>query len=184
MQTATWLISRELTEIAGPWDIGMDVDDDGEYFCRVLLASDGVRFVPEAKVYYRVSGAGGLSYIGRSKRKRETLWRSMQLHIGALRSLEESERVRAACLKYLQSSLIYFHPERPDIVREAEEIARDLGGRLEAPRLSWKYSWIKAMFGWGPAKHAWLVLPRIRWSFQRSWDKTLFLIENRKLVED
>jgi hypothetical protein len=143
-----------------------------------------VRFVPEARVYYRASGAGGLSYIGRSKRKLETLWRSMQVHIRALRSLEESERVRAACLKYLQISLIYFHPERPDIVQEAEEIARDLGGRLEAPRLSWKYSWIKAMFGWGPAKHAWLVLPRIRWSFQRSWDKTLFRIENRKLVED
>jgi len=50
MQTATWLVSRELTEAAGPWDTRLLGDDDGEYFCRVLLASNGVRFVPEAKV--------------------------------------------------------------------------------------------------------------------------------------
>ena len=41
MQTATWLVSRELTEAAGPWNTELAVDDDGEYFCRVLLASDG-----------------------------------------------------------------------------------------------------------------------------------------------
>ena len=41
MQTATWLTSRELTEEAGPWDTRLLSDDDGEYFCRVLLASEG-----------------------------------------------------------------------------------------------------------------------------------------------
>src|ERR1700738_3438980 len=45
MQTATWLVSRGLTEAAGPWDAGLSNDDDGEYFCRVILASDGIRFV-------------------------------------------------------------------------------------------------------------------------------------------
>ncbi len=96
MQTATWLVSRELTEAAGPWNTSLLGDDDGEYFCRVLLQSDGVRFVPEARVYYRACGAGSLSYIGRSDRKREAQWRSMELHIGYLQSLESSSRVRAA----------------------------------------------------------------------------------------
>ena len=40
MQTASWLVSRELTEAAGPWDTRLLGDDDGEYFCRVLLASE------------------------------------------------------------------------------------------------------------------------------------------------
>ncbi len=47
MQTATWLMSRELAEAAGPWDTRLLSDDDGEYYCRVLLASEGTRFVPE-----------------------------------------------------------------------------------------------------------------------------------------
>ena len=55
MPVHAWLVTRELTEAAGPWDTTMFVDDDGEYFCRVLLASEGVRFVPEAKVYCGVS---------------------------------------------------------------------------------------------------------------------------------
>src|SRR5215813_8687778 len=71
MQTATWLVSRELTQAAGPWNTQLLGDDDGEYFCRVLLQSEGVRFVPEAKVYYRASGAGSLSYIAYSDRKRK-----------------------------------------------------------------------------------------------------------------
>ena len=115
MQTATWLVSRELTEKAGPWDTRLLSDDDQEYFCRVLLASDGVRFVPEAKVYYRVSGPGSLSYIGTSDRKREAHWRSLQLHVDYIRSLEDSERVRAAvcgtsktgCLFSIRNGSIY-----------------------------------------------------------------------------
>ena len=138
MQTATWLVSRELTEAAGAWNTKLLGDDDGEYFCRVLLASDGVRFVPEAKVYYRASGASSLSYIGRSDRKREAQWHSMELHINYLRSLEDSERVRAACVRYLQTWLVHFYPERFDIVRRAEKRASDLGGRLYEPHGSWK----------------------------------------------
>src|SRR5206468_5993044 len=92
MQTATWLVSRELTEAVGPWNTRLLGDDDGEYFCRVLLASDGTRFVPEARVYYRAAGSSSLSYIGRSDRKLEAQWRSMPLHIGYLRSLEDTPR--------------------------------------------------------------------------------------------
>jgi len=180
MQTATWIVSRELTEVAGPWDTSLLGDDDGEYFCRVLIASDGVRFVPEARVYHRASGTSSLSYIGRSNRKREAHWHSMQLHIGYLRSLEDSERVRAACVKYLQNWMGYFYPERLDIFRQAEEMSRNLGGQLTPPNLSWKYSWIKAIFGWRFARKAQLLLPNIRWFLVRVCEKGLFFLENRR----
>src|SRR5258708_23557654 len=181
MQTATWLVSRELTKAAGPWNTQLLGDDDGEYFCRVLLQSDGVRFVREATVYYRASGAGSLSYVGRSDRKREAQWRSMELHIGYLRSLEDSPRVRDACVKYLQNWFLCFYPERPDIVKQADKIARTMGGKLEVPRLSWKYSWMKVLLGSGPAYRARVFLPRVRSSLQRSCDKALFQVQHRKL---
>jgi glycosyltransferase involved in cell wall biosynthesis len=177
MQTATWLVSRELTEAAGPWNTQLLGDDDGEYFCRVLLESEGVRFVPEAKVYYRASGASSLSYVGRSDRKREAQWRSMELHIGYLTSLEDSPRVRAACVKYLQNWLVYFYPERPDIVEQADNVARAMGGKLEVPRLSWKYSWMKPLFGQGLTYRAQVFLPRVRSGVERAWDKTLFRMQ-------
>lgn len=176
MQTATWLVSREVTDAAGLWDTTLLGDDDGEYFCRVLLASDGVRFVPEARVYYRAPWVGTLSYIGRSPKKLQAHWRSMRLHIRYLRSLEDSERVRAACLRYLQNCFIYFYPEQTDIIKEAEQMAREMGGKLEIPRLSWKYSWIRAIFGWSAAKGAEKLLPEIRWWVLKSWDKALFRV--------
>jgi O-antigen/teichoic acid export membrane protein/glycosyltransferase involved in cell wall biosynthesis len=178
MQTATWLVSRELTEAAGPWDTQLLGDDDGEYFCRVLLASEGVRFVPEAKVYYRAPWVGTLSYIGQSNRKLEAHWRSMKLHIGYLRSLEDSPRARAACLKYLQTCLIYFYPERMDIVRQAEDIAIEMGGRLHPPKLKWKYTWLTQIAGWRAAKRFSLWLPRIKWRIKKSWDHTLFSLRS------
>jgi len=78
MQPATWLVSRELTEAAGLWNTKLKVDDDGEYFCRVLLQSTEVEFVPVAKVYYRASGSGSLSYIGLSDAKMASQLESMR----------------------------------------------------------------------------------------------------------
>lgn len=180
MQTATWLVSRELTEAAGPWDTTLLGDDDGEYFCRVLLKSDGIRFVQGAKVYYRASGSNSLSYIGRSAKKLEAQWHSMQLHMRYLRSLEDSERVRAACVQYLQNWLTHFYPERLDLVEQMQQVAEEMGGRLDPPRLSWKYAWIKAIFGWHLARRAQLSLPNFRWSLVRAWDNALFHIAERK----
>ena len=157
MQTGTWLVSRDVTEAAGTWNTQMLGDDDGEYFSRVLLASKGVRFVPEARVYYRVSSAAGLHYIGRSSRKMEAHFHSMRLHIQYLRSIDDSARARAACVTYLQNWLPEFYPERPDIVDEAKRLAADLGGRLKDPSLSWKYEWIRRLFGWNTAKSAQLA---------------------------
>jgi hypothetical protein len=181
MQTATWLVSRELTEAGGPWNTQLLGDDDGEYFCRVLLASDGTRFVPEARVFYRAPGVNSLSYVGRSGRKMEAQFLSMELHIGYLRSLEDSERVRAACVQYLQNWLPSFYPERLDLVGRAQGLAESLGGRLEVPpRLAGKYAWIQKGFGWSLAKRVQVFVPWCRWSLIRSWDRALSRFESRR----
>ena len=180
MQTATWLVSRELAETAGPWDTRLLGDDDGEYFCRVLLASNGVRFVPEAKVYYRSSGSSSLSYIGASDRKAAAQWCSMELHVGYIRSLEDSQRVRDACVTYLQNWLPFFYPDRPELVKKIEELAATLGGRIQPPEFSWKYSWIAALGGRQQAKKAQTVLPRIKWALIREIDKLLFQLDGAK----
>ena len=177
MQTATWLVSREVTSAAGLWNTQLLGDDDGEYFCRVLLQSSGVKFVPEAKVFYRAAGASSLSYIGRSSLKIEAHFRSMQLHIGYIRSLEDSPRVRKACVNYLQTWLVDFYPERPDIVKRAQDLAAELGGRLEPPRFSWKYAWLGALGGPDLAKRAQVFARNTRWSLTRSLDKALYRAE-------
>lgn len=180
IQTGAWLVSRELTEAAGPWDVRLLGDDDGEYFCRVLLASDIVRFVPDSKVYYRAFRFNGLSYIDRFPNKIEAHWLSMKLHIKYLRSLGDDATARAASLQYLRDSLIYFYPERPTIVQQVEELALELGEPIGVPNLSWKYAWIEMCFGWVVAKPVQHVLRRWRWRMTSKLDLLLYRIEDRK----
>ena len=181
MQTATWLISRELTELAGPWDTRLFGDDDGEYFCRVLLASEGTHFVPESLVYYRGPAVthDNLSYLEGSSQRLHAEWLSMQMHIHYLRSLEESQRVRAACLSYLQRYLVYFYPHQPDLVRQIEILAEELGGKVDQPRLSWKYSWIEAVAGYSRAHDVQQVLRRWRWKMAKRIDASLYHLKKK-----
>jgi glycosyltransferase involved in cell wall biosynthesis len=177
MQTSAWLVSRELTQAAGPWDTRLVNDDDGEYFCRVLLASDGVRFVQEARVFYRVVGSNSVSHIGRSDAKLDAMFLSVQLTVGYLRSLCDSERVRDASLKLLQRGLALSYPERLDIAEKLQQMAATLGGKLEAPRPSWKYAWIKYVFGWSAAKQTERSYNRLKGSIIRLWDKAMYQVE-------
>lgn len=179
MQTDNWLVSRELTEAAGPWDARLFRDNDGEYFCRVILASDGIQFVPEAKSYYRAAGFKSISYIGGSNKKLESLFISMKLHIQYLRSLEDSERTRAACVHYIGTWLHEFYPYRLDIAQQLKDIAAQLGGKAEDPRLSWKYNWLVQLFGWNVGRKAQLMLPKIKGSMIIGWDKAMQQLESK-----
>lgn len=174
MQNATWLVSRELAEVAGPWNTRLHYDQDGEYFARVLMASQGTRFVPGTGVFYRASGPSSISYIGNSDKKKDSLLLSMQLHIQYLRWLEDSERVRQACLTYLQNWYGAFYPERPDLVAELQALAAQLHGSLEVPRLRRKYAWMQPFFGWKAAKWAQNTVPQLKASCIRGWDKAMY----------
>lgn len=177
MQPGGWLTSRELVEAAGPFDTDLCFDDDGEYFCRVLLASECTRFVRDAKVFYRVTPTARVSFIGNSDKKKDSLLRSMKLHIKYLLSLEDSERTRKACVIYLQTWYHNFYPERPDLVAELQKMAGELNGHLEEPRLRWKYAWIEPIFGWRTAKSAQNALPQFKASCIRQWDKAMYRLQ-------
>src|SRR3954471_6575936 len=170
MQTATWLVSRSLTTAAGPWDTRLLGDDDGEYFCRVLRASAGVRFVPDANVYYRVQPKS-LSYIGRSQRKIDAHWLSMKLHVQYLRSLEDSPRTRAACIQFLRNSLVFFYPDQEFILSEAEQLADELGDTLGIPLLPKKYALIQRIAGWRAARSLQIQVQNFRRKFEMKVDE-------------
>lgn len=177
MQTGTWLTSRDLAEAAGPWDTRLLSDDDGEYFCRVLLASEGTRFTTGTGVLYRITPSNRLSHIGGSNRKKDAMLLSMKLHIQYLRSLEDSERARRACVTYLQNWYGIFYPDRTDIVAEMKNLAGQLGGHLEEPRLRWKFAWMRPLLGWKMAKQAQSEFPHLKLSWIRRFDKMMHNLE-------
>ena len=179
MPPANWLMSRELALSAGPWNPRLSLDDDGEYISRVVRASNGIRFVPSAKTYYRKT-PNSLSHMSQSDKKWESQFLSMQLQFEQLRSLEDTNRTRAACLACLQRYLIYFYPQRLDLVKKARESAATLGGQLEMPKLSWKYAWIQKFFGWSAAKRSQIFYNCTKSSVLRALDKVMYRLTERK----
>jgi glycosyltransferase involved in cell wall biosynthesis len=177
MPPQTWLVSRELTEMAGPWDERLSLDDDGEYFSRVVMACKGIHFVPGTRAFYRASGPGSLSDVDQSKRKLESLWLSLRLQIHRLQTLENSERARTACVIFLDNWLKFFYPWRLDIVEEAQQLAETLGGHLGMPRLRRKYAWIEKFGGRRIATRVEEFLPNLRSNLERFWDRTMFQFE-------
>jgi glycosyltransferase involved in cell wall biosynthesis len=180
MQNATWLVSRELAEAAGPWDAALQYDQDGEYFSRVLLASETTRFVPAGRVFYRVNDGNRISFIGGSLKKKKSLLRSMKLHIQYIRSLEDSERVHRACLTYMQNWFGNFYPDQPEMMAELQALAAEMNGTLQPPKFRRKYAWIKPIFGNDSATWAQTAIPELKTRVERKWDKAMFKLQTRK----
>jgi glycosyltransferase involved in cell wall biosynthesis len=153
MDLAVWLVSRELSGVAGPWNPELSLDDDGEYFCRVVAASEFVRFVPEAISYYRRWNAASLSRSRGHKALRSRL-ESLKLCVRHLLRLEDSERAREAARSYLQGWMDDFYPDETELLADLQALAQDLGGELHPPSLGAKYRLIQQLFGWGAAKKA------------------------------
>ena len=182
MQTDNWLVSSALSEAAGPWDPRLWKNNDGEYFCRVIMASDTIRFVPEARSYYRAAGFKSVTHICGSNKKLESLFLSMKLHMRYLRSMEDSEKTRLACVNYIRTRVPEFYPYRLDLVEELKRVISELGGQFEEPRLSWKYNWIAKSFGWRCGWQAYHQLPKLKASLIIGWDRAMSLLESRTLA--
>jgi glycosyltransferase involved in cell wall biosynthesis len=179
MNPGVWLVSRKLTDIAGPWDERLSLDDDGEYFSRVIAASERIQFVNEARSYYRQVNTGSLSR-AKSDTACKSLYLSLSITINRLRTLEDSFRTRSACLNVLQRWLIFFYPEKIKILEMVNALAKDLGGELMPPSLNWKYSAIKSFFGWRTAKKVEELAPMIRMTLEKKLDKLFYQLSGKK----
>jgi glycosyltransferase involved in cell wall biosynthesis len=151
MHPSAWLTPRAVAVQAGPWDESLTLNDDGEYFCRVLLAGTGVAFTSGARSYYRSRLAGSLSQ-RRDERSRRSQFRSIELIEKHLLSAEDSPRTRRACAGYYQRFLHDFFPFPADLMRAAESRAAALGGSSLPPPMGPKTAALARWVGW---KNVW-----------------------------
>ncbi|HND62627.1 MAG TPA: hypothetical protein PLB90_14190, partial [Opitutaceae bacterium] len=149
MHPAAWLVPRAVAEHAGPWDETLTLNDDGEYFCRVMLASAGLAYCadPAAKTYYRSGLAGSLSH-QRGERARRSQFRSLELITSRLRAAEDSPRTRHACAGYWRRFVHDFYPAPSDLIRRAEAEVAALGESVGSPPMGPRSHAVAALLGW------------------------------------
>jgi glycosyltransferase involved in cell wall biosynthesis len=153
MHPAAWLIPADLAREAGPWNETLSLNDDGEYFCRVVLSSRAVVHAPGSLALYRSGVPHSLSS-RRDRRSLESLYRSCVLVAAHLREAEDSPRVRRARADYFQRLAYEVYPEAPDLSKLAESESRALGGSSLKPLMGRRKALVARWVGWRLAKRA------------------------------
>ena len=147
MHPAAWLVPRNIADLSGMWNENISLNDDGEYFCRIILASKEIKFCKGAKSYYRSGISGSLSG-SKSRRAWESAYLSMDLNTNNLLAVENSDRTRYASACYWQFFVFMAYPQAPDLITKAEENIRFLGGCDLKPEGGAMFKIIREVLGW------------------------------------
>lgn len=148
MHPSCWLVPRAVADRAGPWNESLSLNDDGEYFCRVLLASAGMTFCPAGRSYYRSGLPGSLSQ-QRGEGARRSQFRSLELITQLLLAAEHTPRTRRAAANYFQRFIHDFFPFPTDLMKAATARITALGGStLGPPPMGSRTSALAALIGW------------------------------------
>jgi glycosyltransferase involved in cell wall biosynthesis len=151
MHPAAWLASRSLLDRAGTWDESLSLNDDGEYFARVMLAAERIVFCPEARSFYRSNLSGSLSR-RKDLRALESLYRSVELTLGHLLAADDSPRTRAAAAFGWKWASFELFPGSPLLSKLAEKNARHFGGSSRRFPGSGRFQLASRFLGWRLAK--------------------------------
>ena len=159
MHPAAWLVPSPVARAAGPWDESLSLNDDGEYFARVALASRRIVHAPQSLTLYRSHMAQSLSG-RRDRRALESLYRSCELVAQHLTAAEDSERVRRALADYFQRLAYEVYPAAPDLYHGAARRARELGGSPLRPQMGRRQALLARFVGWRLARRLAYYLAR------------------------
>ena len=151
MHPAAWLVPRPVALRAGPWDERLSLDDDGEYFTRIVLAASAIRYCPDSLTLYRSNLANSVS-----NRKTEAACRSALLSLELcskhLLAQDETPRARSACANMFMRLAQSIYPDHPEIVDACTGHARRLGGSSEIPLGGRAFTFLCHALGWRAAK--------------------------------
>jgi len=142
IQPNAWLTPRNVIDKAGLWNEMRNPDDDGEFFCRVLLASSGIRYSSEAINFYRKFNGSGNSLSGRKDYEAlSNTLKSTDLKAEHILKRKDTPLVRTILSRLYYENATVFFPAYPDLVRDAEKKAREL-----APGYRYNPLWDKNNF--------------------------------------
>lgn len=151
MHGATWLIPRQISDRAGWWTEELSLINDFDYFSRILLASQGVKFCWGAKTYYRSGNTGSLSG-SKSYAAWKSAFRSLELGTHNLLAQENSQRTRHASATVFQRFVYEVYPDVPDLMQAAAAKVQEFGGSDIKPSGGPVFQVLTSVMGWQQAK--------------------------------
>lgn len=144
-----WLSPRNIIEKCGGWDEGLTVNQDGEFFYRVVALSSKVLFQNNTTVYYRnPSGSGNVSKIN-MYHKYESLFKAALSYKKIVNQITQNsiEGKRVIGDYFRQLVYNYFYPNYKELLLKCIEQEEYHISTLE-PKLTGVTKKIGKLFGW------------------------------------
>ena len=187
IQPSCWLISRKLAELTGPWNERLSRDDDGEYSIRLVAASEFVKFVPTAVVYYRYGMKGSLSSLRTLKCfASHNLSKNLYVDylLGAIKNRETVE-ASAALLNRNINFLHYFSfdDKISQLIEENKKRIRELGLEVKLNPVSKSFKLSRMVLGIKKSAELRDYFWRTNLSIKRRWDQFLWLLEKKNSAD-
>jgi glycosyltransferase involved in cell wall biosynthesis len=120
LQCALWLIPRDILNRSGLWNEELSLINDFEFFIRVLLHADEIRYAENSVLYYR-SGLGNSLSALKTRKAIESAFQSITLGTEHLLKFENSERIKKISANYFQMFIYDIYPNNADLIKESEQ---------------------------------------------------------------
>ena len=151
MFPAVWLVPRRVAKAAGPWDTRLSLNDDGEYFCRVLVAASEILFCGDARSYYRSGIPTSLSW-RKDPAAYRSLYLSIELSTATLMRHADTPATREALANAWNKLAHEIYPTLPAESRQAERRSREFGGPTHPVEMGARLRRLSKLLGWRAAK--------------------------------
>lgn len=123
-----WLISKDLVELAGPWNENLVLNQDGEFMSRVILNSKGIQFCDGILAYYRSGLSGSISQNNKnSKGKAFSLLESYILYKKSVVDSDKLVKLKKGLGHNFLTFIYQYYDYFPELVKKAKQEFYSLG---------------------------------------------------------
>jgi glycosyltransferase involved in cell wall biosynthesis len=153
IQTNAWLTPMEIIKKAGCWSEFYSPDDDGEFFCRVVLASQGIVYANDCFNYYRKYKQNESLASVKTKKALHGKFESFLLKKQHLLNATTNVSAKKALAHGAMDLALEAYLVDKKLTCEILTVIEDLGGTDYIPQLGGKnIEFIKKTFGWKTAR--------------------------------
>jgi glycosyltransferase involved in cell wall biosynthesis len=154
IQPNAWLIPKKILLKAGNWNEQLTLDDDGEFFCRIILSSSGITRDMRSRNYYRKHMRATSLSGDYSEKKLKSLLKSAELKQEHLLSISDTPNTRTAIANLYFSICLICYGRYKGVYRMAKKNLKCLNvtPRFQ-PVIGGKFiQLIVSLFGWRVAR--------------------------------
>ena len=130
--TGMWLVPRKLAEKTHGWDNKVLINNDGEYFSRIILQSKGIIFCPGSVFYYRRDVPMSVSKSFVSKNIYQSWLYSYSCYVKQFKQTLDPKTANELGRKALSVYYCNTFPNYPDLLQDCKQQIKQLGYQVPA----------------------------------------------------